>query len=291
MGEPADLPSGAQPTSFSVQRSGLFQIVLTFDTPITAPVASDLVLTNLGMIADVDPDVVITLRDEQLSLNSDGLTLTIELDAEQATDGVYQIQLIDNITGGDTFTFTGNETNRFYVLKGDWNGSGGVNIQDFATFAYWFGQSVPTAPAYVDLNDSGGINIQDFAGFAANFGKSVAFPGAVAAVSSNGAAEGELHAAMNSLLNPTDTNGDGSVTRRDAVSIIDDLQRNGTSEGIGYSTLDANRDGNVSARDALYVINRIELDKVISQIAEEDEEDTQAVDELMGNDWIGVELF
>ena len=291
--DPADLPSGIQPTSFAIQRSGLFQITLTLASPITAPSAGDVVLRNLGLNADVDPDTEITLRDEQLSISGDGLTLTIELDAGQATDGVYQIELLSSITGGEAFTFTGDSTNDFFVLRGDWNGSGGVNIQDFATFAYWFGQSVPTAPEYVDLNNSGGINIQDFAGFAENFGRAVVFPSDAGSGASGESAEGELVAAINTLVNPTDTNGDGVVSSRNAASILDDLQRNGVSEGIGYNSLDANRDGNVTARDALYVINRIELDEAITQIsqADDDDEDYEAVDAVLRDSFITNDLF
>ena len=282
--DPADLPTGPQPTSFSAQRSGLFQIVLTFEFPIAAPAASDIVLTNLGVDADADADTVIELRDEQITLSTDGLTVTIELDAGQATDGVYQIELLGGITGGDPFTFTGDDQNDFFVLEGDWNGSGGVNIQDFATFAYWFGEEVPAAPAYVDLNNSGGVNIQDFAGFAANFGRAIVFPGQFSG-EQVGEAE-QLDAAIASLMNPADTNGDRAVSQSDAVQIIDSLREEGTATGVGYSTLDANRDGDVSARDALFVINRIELDNAIDLIADDsDEEDAAAaVDELLSGE-------
>ena len=128
--DPDDLPSGPQPTSWMVQRSDLREIVITFDVLITAPTASDLVLTNLGVNAPVDADMVIPLRDDQLSLSTDAMELRISLDANQLSDGVYQLDLLPAITGGDTFTFTGNATNGFFVLTGDWNGSGGVNIQD-----------------------------------------------------------------------------------------------------------------------------------------------------------------
>ena len=192
------------------------------------------------------------------------------------------------MTCGDSFTLTGDSTNQFYELEGDWNGSGGVNIQDFATFAYWFSQPIPTAPNYVDLNDSGGVNIQDFAGFAANFGQGIVFPGEAASATSDGAAEGELAAALTTLLNPIDTDGDGSVTSQDALNVIDSLIQDGTSSGVGYSALDANRDGDVSARDALYVINRIEVNQAIAQIVNDDSDDRESiVDQLLLDDNIG----
>ena len=133
------------------------------------------------------------------------------------------------------------------------------------------------------LNNSGGVNIQDFAGFAANFGRAIVFPG------SEGEQVGEaeqLDAAIASLMNPADTNGDRAVSQSDAVQIIDSLREEGTATGVGYSTLDANRDGDVSARDALFVINRIELDNAIDLIADDsDEEDAAAaVDELLSGE-------
>jgi hypothetical protein len=280
--DPDDLESGEQPTSFAQQRSALFVFDISFDTPIASPAAADIVLRNLGVNADADMDEVLFLRDDQLLLSGDGLTLTVELDPGQATDGVYQIELLSNITGGDTFTFTGDQTNRFYVLQGDWNGSGAVNIQDFATFAYWFGQPTTVAPDYVDLNGSGGINIQDFAGFRANFGRSVTFPGQASGEQIQ--AEAELESAIRTFVAPADTNGDGSLTRDDAANVIDELQRNGTREGVGYSSMDTNRDGDVSAKDALYVINRLELEETISQIAGDDsDDDGEAVDQLLAD--------
>ncbi len=279
--DPDDLPSGPQPTSWMVQRSDLREIVITFDVPITPPTASDLVLTNLGVNAPVDADMVISLRDDQLSLSTGGMELRISLDANQLSDGVYQLELLPAITGGETFTFTGNATNRFFVLTGDWNGSGGVNIQDFATFAYWFANALPTAPDYVDLNGSGGINIQDFAGFAANFGDAIVFPGGVAA-STGGGGEGELTSSMRTLLTPTDVNGDGSVTARDALNVINELNRHdaeaGTPTAATWSKFDVNRDGQVSALDALVVINRLSPEQADPEQADPEQADPEQAD-------------
>jgi hypothetical protein len=168
--DPADLPTGAQPTSWSAQRTSVREIMLTFTSPISTPDVSGITLINLGLNADVDADIEIALRQDQLVLSSDGLTLRIALDADQLSDGVYELQIDSSITGAAPFIHTGNDENDFFVLRGDWNGSGGVNIQDFATFGYWFGNATPRAPEYVDLNDSGGVNIQDFALYANNFG-------------------------------------------------------------------------------------------------------------------------
>ena len=78
--------------------------------------------------------------------------------------------------GGDSFTYTGNSTNRFYVLRADWNGDGSVTVFDFPTFAYWFGVSTQLAPEYVDLNRDAGVSIFDLAAFAGMFSSSVQFP-------------------------------------------------------------------------------------------------------------------
>lgn len=188
--DPADLPRGPQPTSWAQQRSMMRQIVVDLDISIGPLSVNNFVLTNLGVNAPVDPDTVIALRQDQLSQSNGFKRLVFEFDAGQLSDGVYQLELKSPLTGATLYTITGNATNKLYILEGDWNGSGGVNIQDFATFAYWMGKPVPEAPHYVDANNSGGINIQDFAAFAANFGKQVTFPTPSALIAS-GAAEGE----------------------------------------------------------------------------------------------------
>jgi hypothetical protein len=255
--DPVDLAKGPQPTSWTLQRSDVREIIVDLSVPITSPTADDLVLTNLGVNAPVDPNFFVPLRDDQLSLSADGLQIRISFDANQLDDGVYQLELLTAITGDAAFTFTGNASNKLHVLTGDWNGSGGVNIQDFATFAYWFGKSVPTAPNYVDSNASGGVNIQDFAGFAENFARQVIFPSGVAGVGAGSAGEGELESAMRTLLNPPDVNGDGSVTARDALNVMNEIAR-GTSVRLeAWSRFDTNQDGEVTSRDALFVINRL----------------------------------
>ena len=160
------------------------------DLPITpaAPTAADLVLTNLGVDARPGGDadqVIDDLRDDQLVLN--GNKLTINLDANQLPDGVYQLELKSALTGSAPFTLIGSRDNGLFVLKGDWNGSGAVTVLDFATFSYWFSRSVNTntsvpadqrlAPEYVDLNASGAVTVLDFAPFSNNFSKFLRFPG------------------------------------------------------------------------------------------------------------------
>ncbi|NLF73821.1 MAG: hypothetical protein GX575_32830, partial [Candidatus Anammoximicrobium sp.] len=187
---PADLPKGAQPTSWAQQRSRIRDLTVVFDEPVRPVTAADLVLTNLGVNAPADADTVIALQDSQLAMADGNTRLIVSLTAGQLTDGVYELRILPTVkdvagnaldgdgngTGGDAYVLYGNATNKFLRFSADWNGSGGVNIQDFATFSYWFSTAAPPAPSYVDLNNSGGINIQDFSGFAANFAKGVTYP-------------------------------------------------------------------------------------------------------------------
>jgi hypothetical protein len=289
--DPNDLPSGPQPTSWAQQRSDLREIVIDLSAPITSVSASDLVLTNLGVNVLADPDLVVPLSDSQLTLSNGGVTLTISFAANQLEDGVYQLDLLSAITGGATFTFTGDATNKFFVLTGDWNGSGGVNIQDFATFAYWFANLVPLAPDYIDVNDSDGINIQDFAGFAANFGKGIEFlPGTTAPLNAgDSGGEGELASALRTFANPTDVNGDGSITARDALNVMNAIDR--VDGELGLSRFDANGDGRVTSADALFVINRLPEEPVISSEQPRETVRFDAVDHLLSDQEFVNDLF
>ena len=161
-----------------MQRSSLREIVIGLSSAVSNVDVNDVVVTNLGVDADSEVDARVQLQQNQIALSSDGRTLTLSFEEGELNDGVYQLELSSSLTGGDAIIEIGNNTNRFFVLEGDWNGSGAVNIQDFATFAYWFGQSTPDVPEYVDLNGSGAVNIQDFAFFAANFGRSIVLPAA-----------------------------------------------------------------------------------------------------------------
>ncbi len=257
--DPADLPSSPQPTSWIRQRSSLREITISLTQPRTSVSADSLVLTNLGIDADNDPDVVIPLRDDQLSLSTDGRTLLITLDAKQLPDGVYRLDLSPTLSGGASFSIIGDATNRFFVLTGDWNGSGSVNSADFATFAYWLGQDLPVAPDYVDTNDSGAITSGDFSGFASGFGRNIVFPTASAPLT-GGSAEGEIesHLSVQSLVNPHDVNGDTLVTAGDALAVLYEMSNGNTPVDSG-SRLDVNQDGNVTAADALQIINSMLL--------------------------------
>ncbi len=261
--DPDDLPSGPQPTSWAQQRTSLREVTITLAVPAVNPTAAGIVLTNLGMDADNDPDVVIPLRNDQLTLSSDGRQLRITFDANQLSDGIYKLDLLPSITGGETFSMTGDSTNKLFVLYGDWNGSSSVTAADFATFAYWFGQAAPPAPEYLDGNNSGSITAADFARFAANFGRGITFPNAAAQQTSGG--EGEAAELLTSLVNPPDVNGDGLVTASDALEVLHEVSL-GRTAVEGWSQHDVNRDGAITAGDALQVINGLFLNELGSSM-------------------------
>ena len=176
-GDNDDLGSGDQPTSWTSQRSSLRQITIGLPTvPGSTPVATDLVMMNRTT------STPITLSDSQLSL--DGTTLTVNLNANQMPDGVYDLTVKASLFGGSSdYTVTGDNTNKLFVKQADWNGDSEVNLLDFSTFRYWFGTNVDsetplaagTSPAYVDLNGDGEINLLDFSSFRTGFGTSVDF--------------------------------------------------------------------------------------------------------------------
>jgi hypothetical protein len=187
--DPPDLPGREQPTSWQTQRSTLATLEFEFSTAMDVT-NDDVVLTNLGVDAGVDPDESIEIAIENVSV--DGAIVTIDLANIALPDGVYQIEFLPTATdlggngidvdedglGGDEFVIVGNSQNRFYRLASDWNGDEGASVFDFSTFSYWFGLAVAAdgAPSYVDLNNDAGVSVFDFTGFSNNFGVGVAYP-------------------------------------------------------------------------------------------------------------------
>ena len=295
-GDPDPLPgTSGQPTSWATQRSSLRQI--TVDLPISPATVSagDIVLTNLGVDARAGGDadqVIDTIRDDQLVLV--GNQLTINLDANQLPDGVYQLELKSTLTGGASFTLVGSKDNGLFVLTGDWNGSGAVTVLDFATFSYWFSRSTNTntdvpaderlAPEYVDLNDSGAVTVLDFAGFSNNFSKVLRFPGDPAGVTA-AATTVDGESLLASLASPADVNGDGVLTGSDALRVINALEDSSEGEA-GSSQLDVNGDGKVTGSDALFVINRLAQDVWATSNGESSEDgdgDTDVIDQVLAD--------
>jgi hypothetical protein len=189
--DPVDLPKGSQPTDWSQQQSQWSSLDITFNEPTTVSV-DDIVLTNLGINASIDADVIVQLDASQLTTTGD--TVRIVFDPAVFEDGVYQLEILASATdiggspldgngdsvGGDDYSLVGSEANKFYRLLSDFNGDFGVSVFDFSTFSYWFGVSVPNAPSYADMNRDGGVSVFDFTFFSLNFGTGITFPVAFA---------------------------------------------------------------------------------------------------------------
>jgi hypothetical protein len=189
----------ADPTG-QEQRSEIRNIEVAFSEDMDPITATDLALTNLGVDASAGNETPVDLSSAEVVHDGDTLTITFPPTPDVGkylADGVYELVISGSVTdtagtpldgdgdgtGGDPYVLTGNETNEFYSLAGDFNGTAGVNIFDFFEFRTWFGQDVPPAPEYVDLNASGGVNIFDFFLFQENFGNSITFPSASAPLS------------------------------------------------------------------------------------------------------------
>ncbi len=80
------------------------------------------------------------------------------------------------------------------------------------------------------------------------------------------------------LVTPADVNGDRSLTMRDALDVINEIDQGG-----GREQFDVNQDGRITARDALVVINRLADDLAAANTGLADAEDDvlSAVDELL----------
>ncbi|MFT5527474.1 MAG: hypothetical protein ACI9HK_005456, partial [Pirellulaceae bacterium] len=182
---------GPQPSSWNSQRSDLRTIEISFSRDVAVDFA-DVVLTNLGIDADNDPDQTVPLTVDNIQVSDNVLTLTFiqgELDS-----GVYQLELLPSLQDtngnpidgngdgidGDSFLYRGSRGNAFYRILSDFNGDEGVSVFDFTTFSYWFGSSVPAAPAYADMSGDNGVSVFDFTSFSLNFGVGVVFPTAFA---------------------------------------------------------------------------------------------------------------
>ncbi|MFT7638855.1 MAG: hypothetical protein ACI9G1_000580, partial [Pirellulaceae bacterium] len=182
-----------QPTSWATQRSEIATIQLTFDDDVQLANNKEIVLTNLGINAPADPDFVVPVTNDQISIN--GTVATISFGVDDLESGVYELQITNTFTDGSgnpldgdddgsaggTFVFAANAVNNFYELTSEFSGDTGVSVFDFSTFSYWFGDPTGVAPEYVDMNRDGGVSVFDFSFFSSNFSIGVTFPAAFAA--------------------------------------------------------------------------------------------------------------
>ncbi|MCO8122258.1 dockerin type I domain-containing protein [Stieleria sp. TO1_6] len=274
--DPADLPQGPQPTSWLLQRSQLSEIVIQLGASITDVSTGDLQLINLGMSTGQTPTEIL-LREDQLTLGAGGIQLTISPDPGQLPNGRYQLELSTAITNGPAFTYSGDHVNRFFVLAGDWDGTGTVDLRDLETLAYWYGRSTTRAPGYLDLDDVSAISEGDLAVFENNFAQLVQLPGQSTSIHPDFIDTAELARARQTILNRLDVNGSGSVTPLDALQVINRLASG--FESLTDWRFDPNRDDTISPRDALFVINALALESVNAASESTDAElRTSAVD-------------
>ena len=259
--DPADRTNHVlQPTSYAKQRSEVEEISIELPIQIDQLAVNDVSLTNLGIDANVDQDSSVSLQDDQLSLSDGGRKLTIRLDTNELREGVYRLEIGADSTGDEPLVITGNPNNGLFVLKGDWDGNGIVDYDDFSSIGYWFdrqGDSIASAPHYLDLDQSGRVDRSDLSNFQNALGSRIVFPDGTTATS-NGIVDSEVvQRAVRSVANPVDSNGDGDATSLDAFRIINALS-GGEVEQSAWNPLDTTRDGKVTALDALIVINHLE---------------------------------
>ncbi|MFT7639545.1 MAG: hypothetical protein ACI9G1_001281, partial [Pirellulaceae bacterium] len=140
----------------------------------------------------VDPDVPVTITPTQVQV--DGAKVTITFDSDDLNSGAYQLVIQPTVTdlggipldgngdgrGGDAYVVAASAENTFYELTSNYNGDTGVSVFDFTTFSYWFGASLPNAPAYADPSGDGGVSVFDFTAFSLNFGIGIVLPAAFA---------------------------------------------------------------------------------------------------------------
>jgi len=187
LSDPADIPKGPQPSSWAEQRSDIRNAIVTFSDPVD-PTFNDFRLVNLGVDAPAEPDQVVPLTANHLSV--DGDTVTLNFNPNELADGAYSLEILSTLSSlngavldgnddgaaGDSFLFQANAQNSFYKLLTDTNGDGGVSVFDFSTFSYWFGVATPDAPSYVDFNQDGGVSVFDFTSFSSRFGTGIVYP-------------------------------------------------------------------------------------------------------------------
>ncbi|QEG43441.1 Calx-beta domain-containing protein [Roseimaritima ulvae] len=262
--DPPDLQGVDQPASWSTQRSELHRVVVNFNSMVTTVSVDDVQLTNLGVDSPNDPDAAITLMSQQIVFHASSHQLIISLRADQLSDGVYQLQLFASHSTYETIVITGNPDNRFYTLRGDFDGNGLVGADDVTTIGYWLDRGVGSVPGYVDPNGDGSLEQSEAQLFAGLLNRRLIFPdGSSAASDIDDLTPKEKDAFANSLNDPLDVDGDGEIIPLDALLVINHLNllsRNGElGAKFAWDRRDVSRDFQMDAFDALLVINHLNL--------------------------------
>ncbi|MFT5523981.1 MAG: hypothetical protein ACI9HK_001931, partial [Pirellulaceae bacterium] len=244
--DPADLQSGTQPSSWAKQQSYIHTLTITFSEPVNVEL-SDFAITNLGVNAPNDSDVVVDISGATMTQLSS--VVQIHLPQGLIPEGVLRIDvpgsvsdysgsLLDgdsNGTAGDSYSVAGSVANKIFQLTSEFSGDLGISVFDFSTFSYWFGESTVAAgglaPEYADMNIDGGVSVFDFTRFSSNFGKAIVFPIAFAA------APVDLPGSREDVIRE-DKTSDG-VQQSPAPDAVDSLlfelaKRGRSSKGRGY---------------------------------------------------------
>lgn len=175
-----------------IQRSVLTELTLHFDSSvgIDDSAGSPFSVVNRATAEVVNHEMVETRVDgkTEVTLSFTAGPSVIERGAMPVTlaDGEYEISIDGTLiirdtktldgdgdgAEGGTFVFGNLSTDNFFRRYGDGNGSGIVDLFDFAMFRSTFGRvaSDPNFLHYFDADGSGRIDLFDFAAFRANFG-------------------------------------------------------------------------------------------------------------------------
>lgn len=170
------------------QRSSVDGITISFDTlvDIDRNTAEPFHLVNTSTGETIETSFVVSEVDQKTQVALSFTAGDSVNDAGSLEDGNYELKIVsehvtasgltldgdgDGTSGGD-FVFGDEPTDTFYRKFGDVDGSGHVNLADFAAFRGAFGTADGESGYREELdgNGDGAVNLMDFAMFRANFG-------------------------------------------------------------------------------------------------------------------------
>jgi hypothetical protein len=169
------------------QRSSITSVTVTFDRLVNVP-ASAFSLTNVGSPAAPQTIPVTSIVVDAAEIDgktvasltfSSGASVSDRATGNTLADGRYELVVdasqvisMDDLSMAGDYSFGAGAADSFFRKYGDANGSGVVDLFDFAAFRSAFGTSVGDA-GYIDGLDANGdqtINLFDFAEFRSRFG-------------------------------------------------------------------------------------------------------------------------
>ncbi len=164
------------------QRSAVTEIIVTFDSEVTAPASAFTIKDRDSMVVMdslvVNSSVIGGKTVSVLTFNAGNMVVSDSV--RSLIDGDYQLDIvalqIATVGGGPNmasdFAFGDEAADAFFRKYGDQNGNNVVDLLDFADFRRTFGKSDGDA-GYLGSLDSEGDNViglLDFAEFRRNFG-------------------------------------------------------------------------------------------------------------------------